>query len=163
MRFCYNSYKQFKRAYKQVKDDNVLPFKVNTDKTVKPKQSRNSVSRKREDSINKENLDTEIRSHPQVLDVGSASSEDSDEDSSSYLQRRREDPEWTPGSSYLQRKLQGNDSADGIAYHLLSRLAIRSGRETEGDNVRVGAVSSPSSEHMITDTRNVTSPGKSVV
>ena len=89
------------------------------------------MSRKREDSINIENLDTEIRSHPQVLTVGSDSSEDSVENSSSYLQRRKEDREGTPGSSYLPRKLPGNDTADDIAYQLLSRLVIRSRRKTE--------------------------------
>jgi hypothetical protein len=53
------------------------------DKPVKPKLSRKSVSTQYEDLINVEDLDTEILSHPQVLDVGSASSEESDEGRSS--------------------------------------------------------------------------------
>jgi hypothetical protein len=47
---------------------------MNINKAVKPKQFRKSVSKECEDLIDVEKLDTEIRSHPQVLDVGSTGS-----------------------------------------------------------------------------------------
>jgi len=109
-----------------------------------------------------EQLDTDIRSHPQVLDVdstGSTSSEDSDEDSSSP-RRRRESPEWNTESSYLHRKLQGNGQTDDVAYRLRSRLVSRSGREMETDKEQAEAVRSPGNDHMISAARNITSPGR---
>jgi len=56
---------------------------MNINKTVKSNQFRKIVSKECEGLIDVEKLDTEIRSNPQVLDVGSTgstSSEDSDED-----------------------------------------------------------------------------------
>jgi len=56
---------------------------MNINKTVKPKQFMKIFSKECEGLIDVEKLHTEIRSHSQVLDVGSTgstSSEDSDED-----------------------------------------------------------------------------------
>lgn len=61
----------------QVEDDMLLSS-MNIDKAVKPKQSRESVSKECEDLIDVEEVDTEIRFHPQLLDVVCASSEDSE-------------------------------------------------------------------------------------
>ena len=49
-----------------------------------------------------EKLDSGIPSRPQKLNIESEESDTSDEDISS-LHRRKEDPEFTLGSSYLQR------------------------------------------------------------
>jgi len=50
---------------------------------------KKSVSKECEDLIDVEELDAKISSHPQVLDVGSARPEDSDEDNSGLPRRRR--------------------------------------------------------------------------
>ena len=147
---------RLKRAHQQAEGD-ILPTSMKTNKAIKLKKFRKIVS--------KECEDTEIRSHPQVLYVvstGSKSSEDSDEDRYSSPRRRREDPEWKPRSSYLRvhRLLQGNGKTVDVAYRLRSRLVSRSGRETETDKEQAEAVRSTGSDHMISDTRNITSPGK---
>jgi len=57
-------------------------------------------------------------------------SDDSDENAIGSAQRRVEDPEWSPGSLYLQRKLHSSkNTAYDIAYRLRSRLVSRSERE----------------------------------
>ena len=84
-------------------------------------------------------------------------SDNSNEDAIGLAHRRAEDPEWSPGSKYLQRKLHSNqNTADDIAYRLRSRLVSRSERETGRDR----EVSSPESEHVTTSERENTSPGR---
>lgn len=63
------------------------------------------------------------------------------------------DPEWTPGSSYLQSKLKNSNTADYIAYRLRSRLVSRSERETETGKGRAETVGSPRSEHTTVNTK----------
>jgi hypothetical protein len=70
---------RLKRAHKQV-EDGILPTSMNINKAVEPKKFMKSISKEREYLIDVEKLDTEIRSHPQVLDVVGTSSEDFDED-----------------------------------------------------------------------------------
>jgi hypothetical protein len=72
----------------------------------------------------------------------------------------RDDSEWVPGSSYLQRKLQSSTTADNVAYRLRSRLVGRSEWETEVDNKQAEAVSSRESEDMLVNTHSETSLGK---
>jgi hypothetical protein len=72
----------------------------------------------------------------------------------------RGDPEWTPGSSYLQRKLRSSSTADDVAYRLRSRLVSRSGRETETDKGPAEAGDSAGNEHTSANTPDSVSPGR---
>ena len=62
-------------------------------------------------------------------------------------------------SSYLHRKLLGSGQTDDVAYRLRSWLLRGSAREMETDKEQAEAGHSPGSDHMISDRRNITSPG----
>jgi hypothetical protein len=64
-------------------------------------------------------LTAENPPRPQVLEVESEGSDKSDEKNDRPSQTRRADPEWTPGSSYLRRKLQSKDTADNHIGYVL--------------------------------------------
>jgi len=132
--------------------DSVLPLSTDVNKAVKPKQYK-EIAPKEYEEIEIEKLDVGITSHSQKLSIESEESDRSDEDIISSSHRCREDPEWTPGSSYLQRKLQSSNPADDVAHRLRSRLVNRSGRETGTDREQAGVVRSPGSEHMIVTTQ----------
>ena len=68
------------------------------------------------------------------------------------------DPDWTPGSSYLQRKLQSNQTADDIAYEMRSRLVSRSRQETETDTSQASAHSSLEGENVGINTQSEVQP-----
>ena len=88
-------------------------------------------------------------------------SDDSDENAIGSAHRRVEDPERSPGSLYLQRKLHSSkNTADDITYRLRSRLVSRSEREVGRAKEQIVLVGSPESEHATTSGRENTSPGK---
>ena len=74
--------------------------------------------------------------------------------------KSRGDPEWVPGSSSLQRKLQSSTTADNVAYKLRSRLVGRSEQKTEVDNEQAEAVSLQESENLLVNTHSKTPLGK---
>jgi hypothetical protein len=76
-------------------------------------------------------VDEDVSPHTGRLEIESEESDESDEQIVNSPRRHRGDPEWTPGSSYLQRNLQSNGTAENNAYRLRSRLVSRSGWETE--------------------------------
>ena len=49
-----------------------------------------------------------------------------------------EEPEWNPGSLYLQRKLRSDVKTADVAYQLHSRQVGRSGQETPQDKSSTG-------------------------
>ena len=75
--------------------------------------------------------------------------EDEEEDN-----ENRDDPEWVPGSSYLQRKSHSSTTADNVAYRLRSRLVGRSEREAETDNEQAEAASLPENDNVLVNTHN---------
>jgi len=77
-----------------------------------------------------------------------------------FLCENRDDPEWVPGLSYLQRKLQSSTTADNVAYKLCSRLVCRSEQETGVDNEQAEAVSLQESENILVNTHSKTPLGK---
>jgi hypothetical protein len=87
-------------------------------------------------------------------------SESEDEGVNESPRKIRDDPEWVPGSSYLQRKLQSSTTADNVAYKLRSRLFGRPEQETEVDNEEAEAVSLRESENMLVNTHSETPLGK---
>ena len=51
----------------------------------------------------------------------SSGSDESDIERNSSLRENMKDPEWTPGSFYTRKELQGSDAADdNIAYRIRS-------------------------------------------
>jgi hypothetical protein len=108
-----------------------------------------------------EELEEDVSPHTGRLEIGSEESDESDEQIVSSPRKHRGDPEWTPGSSYLQRKLQSNSTADEVAYRLRSRLVSRSGRETETDKEQAAASSVAGSEPISMNTRESALPGRS--
>jgi transposase InsO family protein len=108
-----------------------------------------------------EELEEDVSPHTDRLEIGSEESDESDEKIVSSPRKHRGDPEWTPGSSYLQRKLKSNSTADDVAYRLRSRLVNSSGRETETDKEQTAANSLAGSEPISTNTRESASSGRS--
>ena len=119
-----------------------------------------TVTPREDNEIETGKSDVVILSHPLTRDLESNWSDRSDDDVINSSHRRVDDPEWTPGSSCLQRKLRDNNTADDMTYRLRSRLVNRSGRETETDNGHAEIVGSPGSEHTTIHTQGNTSPGK---
>jgi hypothetical protein len=87
-------------------------------------------------------------------------SEDSDRSASTSPQDLRNDLEWTPGSSYLRRKLQESNTADDIAYRLRSRIVSRSEQETEADKEQAEPDGMAGNEQSEESTRLNTSPSE---
>lgn len=65
---------------------------------------------------------TEIPSRSQTVDVRDDSSETEEKDTGNSPREHTDDSEWVPESSYLQGKLQSDNTADGVAYQLRSSL-----------------------------------------
>jgi hypothetical protein len=146
---------RLKGASGQAVDSKVHPLSSRSSKIVKS-QTRKLVSKgKANTGIRQQDL--QFPHHSQILDsVDDSGSGDENEIESTT------DPEWTPGASNANRKSQGSDTADGIAYRLRSRLVSRSERETEVDKEHVGeTVRLPGSESESTQVN--TSPGRSEI
>jgi len=101
-----------------------------------------------------------------VLDVRTPSHllendlDESDSEPCSSSSKRAKDPEWIPESLYLQKKLQGNKTADFVAYTLRSRLVPKSGQEAEIDKEQATVVSSPEREQMTENAQGTGSPNQ---
>lgn len=132
------------------------PLGKRLDHAVNLRQPKKFTSRKSVD-LEVEASDVDIPPHSQIRDT---ESDESDENIISSPRERRNDPKWTPGSSYLQRKLQSSSTADDVAYRLRSRLVSRSGRETEVDKGQAETDSLSGSEHIGEITQSNVSPGK---
>jgi hypothetical protein len=107
-------------------------------------------------------LNVEIPPPSQILEeVNEGSSDsDSDEDENRIPKERREDAEWVPGSSYLHRKLQGDETTDDNVYKLRSRLVSRSRQEMGNDKTGVEANSLYGSKQLIVSASENISPGR---
>ena len=138
---------RLKRAFEQAANDNISPLNGSSNKVMKSGRTR-KLARRENKVVEPKNLTAENPPRPRILDVESEESEISDEEIISPLQMRRTDPEWTPGSSYLRKELQSNDTVDNVAYRLRSRLLSRSEREAEADKEQVEVISSQGSEHV---------------
>jgi hypothetical protein len=98
--------------------------------------------------LEREKLDTEIPPHSTKVEVGEEESSEIGEDLDNLSRKRRDDPEWVPGSLHLQRKLQNVNETEGAT---CSRLVGKSGRETGSDKVEEG-VNEPSTNKHTQDT-----------
>jgi hypothetical protein len=146
---------RLKRAHKQIQTSEASLIKLRFNETMTD-QLKGHDSENCEELIKTEEVDIEAPSHSQILAVGSENSSVSEEEIDSSPRGLGEDFEWTPGSSYLRRKLRSDNATDGVAYRLRSRLVSRSEQETEGNKTRVETVGSPGSEHA----QGNTSPSK---
>jgi hypothetical protein len=127
---------RLKRASDQAVDSKVLPHSRSS-KTVKlSKRSKESVPKVKADK-EIEQQDPQITRYSQTLNSAENLSS-SDESETLLAQESTTDPDWTPGTSIINRKSQNSDTADGIAYRLRSRLVSRSERETEIDKQQAG-------------------------
>ena len=104
--------------------------------TQKEKKVDARRSREFKPEIKVEPPDIDIPSNVKLLEEQDDESDSLDERDGNLSRQYERDPEWTPGSSYLQRKLQSSQTADDIAYELRSRLVSRSRQEPEADKVR---------------------------
>jgi hypothetical protein len=91
---------------------------------------------------------TEIVPCSRKINTDSEDSSESEEEIDSSPLGLGDDPEWAPESSYLQRKLQSDNTTAGVEYRLRSRLVSRSEREAEVDNSGTKEVSSTGNEHV---------------
>jgi hypothetical protein len=104
---------------------------------------------------------TRTASHQTRRDAESNDSEsdESGSDVNSNTRGRVEYPEWAPGSTYLQRKLNTHP-VDDVTYSLRSRLVNRSEQETETDKGRATASHSQEIRHAMAETQESASPGR---
>jgi hypothetical protein len=89
------------------------------DCTVRKKMRRKSckiIAPRENNETEQEKVDVGTSSHQLIRDAESNESESdgSDNEVISTSRKHAEDPEWTRGSSYLQRKLPSNNTADDI-------------------------------------------------
>jgi hypothetical protein len=129
---------RLKEVHGQIENGNAPPVKQSISKMKRIRQQKGREYRAEEGSVETEELKTEIPPHSQIVNIGIRNSSDSEESivSSPGL---KGDSEWIPGSSNLQRKLQDDNTTDGVAYRLRSRLVSRSEWETEGDKTVTGS------------------------
>jgi len=123
---------RLKKAYKQTKGESALPLNNNLREKVKIKGFY-KVAPRGNDDVQAGKLVEEFHSHPPVRDVECSEWGECDSDLDSWTHRRVGDPEWTAGSSCLEKKLPNDNTADDIAYRLRSVLVSRSEREAETD------------------------------
>jgi hypothetical protein len=147
---------RLKRAHKETRDFKASPVGGNKNKAVKLGREKEIVRGKCEDEAETDRWDREVPPHSQVEDIEDTDLSKLDENEVNLLQDRGDESQRIPGSSYLQRKLQSDKTADGVAYRLRSRLVSMSGRETENDKAGSEVASSPGSENA----SNNTSPSK---
>jgi hypothetical protein len=137
----------------------VLPLNGSSDKVKKLGRTR-KLAPKENSKVETMKFTAENPPRSQVLELESEESDECTEGNDSPSQTRRTDPEWTPGSSYLKRKLQSKDTADNVAYRLRSRVVSRSERDVGADKEQAEIEDSQGSEHMSENTQNKTSPGR---
>ena len=142
-----------------MQSDSVSPFSKNSKEAVKLRQHKEIAPRENTELKVEESVMT-IPPHSRMHNVESEESDESEEEIVNSTHGRTDDPEWTPGSSYQQRKLQSNNTADDIAYRLRSRLVSRSEREMEVDKECIETNRLSESEHMEVNTQNNRSPNQ---
>jgi hypothetical protein len=152
---------RLKRSHKLTESKDVIPLDYSTRKKTRRENCKVFAPRETNET-EQEKVDVGTSSHQLTRNTESSESDsyESDSDVISASRGRAKDPDWTPGSSYLQSKLTSNSTADDIAYTLRSRLVSRSKREAETDKRQATAISSPETEHMVADTQENTSPGR---
>ena len=110
---------RLKREYGNAVQRCVGPLNDNSREQVKLKETKRNAPRGKSEKGNRT-----IDSHSLKESSGS---DESDIERNSSLQENTEDPEWTPGSYYTRKQLQGSDATDdNVAYRLRSRLVNRS-------------------------------------
>jgi hypothetical protein len=151
---------RLKKAVEQAGKDAISPLNGSSDTNIKSGRTK-QLAPKKNDKVKLHEVHVENPPRPQVADVESDASDRSDDEIVSPSQVRSADPEWTPGSSYLRKKLRDiNTADDNVAYRLRSRLVSRLERETEADKEQEQVeVNSQEGEHMLANTQNETSPG----
>jgi hypothetical protein len=152
---------RLKGAYEPKRTSSVSPQSKEIGKQMKQRKLRKSAPQERkhmEDAM----LNVEIPPTLQILEEVNEglSDSDSDKDENRIPKERREDSEWVPGSSYLCRKLQGNETTDDNVYKLCSRLVSRSRQEMVNDKTGAEANSLPGSEQLIVSVSENISPGR---
>ena len=140
---------RLKRAKAREVGNGVVPEVKVAKKTARVTQSKKVSCDKRKDCI-EEGVSEDVIPPP------AAQVEVQDEEEN----ENRDDPEWVPGSSYLQRKSHSSTTADNVAYRLRSRLVGRSEREAETDNGQAEAVSLQGNETVSGNARSEAPSGK---
>jgi hypothetical protein len=112
---------RLKRAHKQIDSGDIPLVKPKVNKALETGQSKRINSKTNEKLEEIGESDTEVPPYSQITNVESEDSRESEEGIDSSPLGLGEDPEWTPESSYLQRKLQSDNTTDGVAYRLRSR------------------------------------------
>ena len=152
---------RLKKAYESTEDDVWTPLTKHSSLVNQPTQKE-----KKADARRSREFKPEIKVEPPDIDIPSNVKLLEEEDELDSLDERdvnlsrqyERDPEWIPGSSYLQRKLQSSQTADDIAYELRSRLVSRSRQEAEADKSQASIHSSLESENVETNTQNEVQP-----
>jgi hypothetical protein len=126
-----------KKAYRWEKDSTVLPTKKQLNRTIKLDCTRKLSQEENTSLGERQTLGTKSPIRTQVIESRDDSmSETNDVETGELIQEGTDDPDWTPESTYLQRKLQSYKAIDGVAYQLRSRLVCRSEPEPEGDTAQ---------------------------
>ena len=141
---------RLKRTKAQELGNGVVPEVKVAKKTARSMQPKRISCDKRKDYIEEGALDDVIPPPAAQVEV----QEDDEEN------ENRDDPEWVPRASYLQRKSHSSTTADNVAYRLRSRLVGRSEREAETDNEQAEAASLPENENVLVSMHNKAPSGK---
>lgn len=115
----------------------MLPTKKQLNRTIKLDCTRKLSQEENTSLGERQTLGTKSPIRTQVIETRDDSmSETNDVETGELIQEGTDDPDWTPESTYLQRKLQSYKAIDGVAYQLRSRLVCRSEPEPEGDTAQ---------------------------
>jgi len=126
---------RLKRAYGQETGNRILPADQTTGQVMKLGRTKKTVCKECTSPTETHESSSTIPSQRQIVDDIDESYDDTDEEEIDRAVREySDDSDWTPGSLYLQRKLQSDKTADDVTYRLRSRLVGRSRQELEADN-----------------------------
>ena len=108
---------RLKRAYGNTVHGSVGPLDNNSKEQVELKETKRNAPRGKDEKGTMK-VNRKITSHSLKESSGS---DESDIERNSSLRENMKDPEWTPGSFYTRKELQGSDAADdNIAYRIRS-------------------------------------------
>ena len=130
---------RLKRACGLTGSNKVVLGKGKAKETVKLHQGKGDIFESNVDLTDWEESNVEIPSQSQVVSTEDAELHESEDEADNLLSDGNdEEPEWNPGSLYLQRKLRSDVKTADVAYQLHSRQVGRSGQETPQDKSSTG-------------------------
>jgi hypothetical protein len=125
---------RLKKAYEKETDGLQLPVGKYRGQATQPVPVNRPLLGETDDFPETFERDIDIPPYPQKVENACENvSEAEDEENSSLSPGSDDEPNWTPESRYMRRKLHSNKEPTDVAYRLRSRLVSRSEQEPELD------------------------------